>query len=107
MADADVLDFKRLLSYHHWCFAWYSFLNLLDIKKVSVQQKWINTRCCATGCTPHIRCRYYPCLPVVRSRGDYCLDDTTPNICAKRSTRHPSLLPGVFLVHCKHGTIML
>ena len=50
---------------------------------------------------------YYPCLPVVRSRGDYCLDDTTPNICAKRSTRHPSLLPGVFLVHCKHGTVML
>nr|XP_058959190.1 uncharacterized protein LOC131786193 [Pocillopora verrucosa] len=45
---------------------------------------------------------YYPCLPVVRNRGDYCLDDTTPNICAKRSTRHPSLLPGVFLVHCKH-----
>ena len=31
MADADVLDFKRLLSYHHWCFAWYSFLDLLDI----------------------------------------------------------------------------
>ena len=29
MADADVLDFK--LSYHHWCFAWYSSLNLLDI----------------------------------------------------------------------------
>ena len=50
---------------------------------------------------------YYPCLPVVRSRGDYCLDDTTPNICTKRSTRHPSLLPGVFLVHCKHGTVML
>ena len=50
---------------------------------------------------------YYPCLPVVRSRGDYCLDDTTPNICTKRSTRHPSLLPGVFLVHCKQGTIML
>lgn len=21
---------------------------------------------------------YYPCLPVVRSRSDYCLDDTTP-----------------------------
>ena len=31
MADADVLDFKRLLSYHHWRFAWYSFLDLLDI----------------------------------------------------------------------------
>ena len=36
---------------------------------------------------------YYPCLPVVRSRGDYCLDDTTLNICTKRSTRQPSLLP--------------
>ena len=50
---------------------------------------------------------YYPCLPVVRSHGDYCLDDTTPNICSKSSTRHPSLVPGVFLVHCKQGTIML
>ena len=27
------------------------------ISKVSVQQKWINTRCCATGCTPHKWCR--------------------------------------------------
>ena len=25
--------------------------------KVSVWQKWINTRCCATGCTPHKWCR--------------------------------------------------
>ena len=50
---------------------------------------------------------YYPCLPVVRSCDDYRPDDTTPNICTKRSTRHPSLLPGVFLVHCKHGTIIL
>ena len=25
--------------------------------KVSVQQKWINTRCCAIGCTPHKWCR--------------------------------------------------
>ena len=31
MADAHVLDFKRMLSYHHWRFAWYSFLNPLDI----------------------------------------------------------------------------
>ena len=50
---------------------------------------------------------YYPCLPVVRSHGDYCLGDTTPIICTKRSTRQLSLLPGVFLVHCKQGTIML
>ena len=25
--------------------------------KVFVQQKWINTRCCAIGCTPHKWCR--------------------------------------------------
>ena len=31
MADADVLDFKRLLSYHCWHLAWYNFLDLLDI----------------------------------------------------------------------------
>ena len=31
IADADVLDLKRLLSYHHWRFAWYNFLDLLDI----------------------------------------------------------------------------
>ena len=55
--------------------------------------------------TNHVE--YYPCPPVVRSRGDYSLDDTTTNICTKRSTRHPSLLPGVFFVHCKHDTIML
>lgn len=31
MADANILNFKRLLSYHHWRFAWYSFLDLLDV----------------------------------------------------------------------------
>ena len=31
MADAHVLDFKRMLLYYHWCFACCSFLNLLDI----------------------------------------------------------------------------
>ena len=49
---------------------------------------------------------YFPCLPVVRSRGDYCFDVNAPsNICTKRSTRHPTLLPGVFLVHCQHGIV--
>ena len=51
----------------------------------------------------------YPCLPIVRSHGDYCLDNTTPyeNICTKTSSQHCSLLSGIFLVHCKHGTIIL
>ena len=31
MHGASVLDFQRLLSYHHWRFGWYSFLDLLDI----------------------------------------------------------------------------
>ena len=31
-------------------------IDLLE-KVVSVWQKWINTRCCATGCTPHKWCR--------------------------------------------------
>ena len=31
MADANILNFKRLLSYHHWQFSWYSFVDLLDI----------------------------------------------------------------------------
>ena len=31
MSDADVLEFGQLMSYHHWRFAWYSFLDLLDI----------------------------------------------------------------------------
>lgn len=49
---------------------------------------------------------YFPCLPVVRSRGDFCFDTTSPsNICTKKSTRHPTLLPGIFLVHCKHGMV--
>ena len=31
MSDADVMEFGQLMSYHHWRFAWYSFLDLLDI----------------------------------------------------------------------------
>ena len=31
MRDSNVVGFERLLSYHHWRFSWYSFLELLDI----------------------------------------------------------------------------
>ena len=49
---------------------------------------------------------YFPCLPVVRSRGNFCYDtESSPIICTKRSSRHPSLLPGIFLVHCPHGMV--
>ena len=47
---------------------------------------------------------YFPCPPVVRSRGSFCFDCHAPSdTCTKRSTRHTTLLPGIFLVHCKHG----
>ena len=50
---------------------------------------------------------FFPSLPVVRSRGDFCFDtNSSPNICTKRSTRHPTLLPGIFLVHCRHGMLL-
>jgi len=46
---------------------------------------------------------YFPALPIVRSRRDYSFEEVSPNICTKRSSRHPSLLPGIFLLHCRHG----
>ena len=49
---------------------------------------------------------YFPCLPIVRGHGDFCLDTNSPSsICTKRSTSHPTLLPGIFLVHCQHGMV--
>lgn len=56
--------------------------------------------------TSHVHdLEYFPALPIVRSRGDYSFDDISPNICTKRSSRHPSLLPEIFLLHCQHGRI--
>ena len=50
---------------------------------------------------------YFPSLPRVRGRGFYCADRpwiTSEAVCNKRAGRHPTLLPGIFLVHCVHGT---
>jgi len=47
--------------------------------------------------------KYFPALRIVRSRGDYSFYAIYPDICTKRSSRHPSLLPGIFLLHCQHG----
>ena len=49
---------------------------------------------------------YFPCLPRVRGRGCYQADRvriTSEVICTKKAGRHPTLLPGIFLVHCAHG----
>ena len=54
--------------------------------------------------TSHVHdLEYFPALPIVRSRGDYSFDAISANKKKKRSSRHPSLLPGIFLVHCQHG----
>ena len=42
---------------------------------------------------------FFPSLPVVRSRGDFCFDTNSS------PTRHPTLLPGIFLIHCRHGML--
>lgn len=50
---------------------------------------------------------YFPSLPILRGRGCYQVDrqrTTSEVICNKKAGRHPSLLPGIFLVHCEHGT---
>ena len=48
---------------------------------------------------------FFPQLPSIWSRGTYAADrtNTTPKICTKRSTGHPTLLPGIFTLFCQHG----
>lgn len=47
---------------------------------------------------------FFPSLPVIRSRGTYAMDKSLQTkICTKHRTGHPTLLPGVFTLYCKHG----
>lgn len=49
---------------------------------------------------------YYPAIPKVRLRGVYQADKKAGGHgreCTKRSSKHPSLLPGVFTIFCQHG----
>ena len=47
---------------------------------------------------------YFPSLPVVRRRGIYTIDrKQKPDGCRKNSSRHPTLLPGIFTLFCQHG----
>ena len=42
---------------------------------------------------------YFPGLPKIRSRGIYVADKkSNDTICTKRSSRHPALLPGIFIL---------
>ena len=49
---------------------------------------------------------YFPALPRVRVRGVYQADKKASGhgrACRKRSSKHPSLLPGIFTIFCQHG----
>ena len=52
---------------------------------------------------------YFPSLPKLRSRHKYEADriKTAQESCTKHSTRHPSLLPGIFTLFCQHGRLFL
>lgn len=47
---------------------------------------------------------FFPNFPKIRQRGIYAMDKLKgESICSKKSTRHSSLLPGIFTVFCPHG----
>ena len=48
----------------------------------------------------------FPSLPIVRERSAYVADALSRSkffICTKKSSRHVSLLPGIFSLYCEHG----
>ncbi len=47
---------------------------------------------------------FFPTLPRIRRRRSYQADTNRRNfLCTKKSTGHPSLLPGIFTIFCHHG----
>lgn len=48
---------------------------------------------------------YFPQLPRIRNRKHYVADRSHSSVCTKKSSRHPSLLPGIFTLYCEHGTV--
>ena len=46
---------------------------------------------------------YFPKLPSLRKRKIYKADSSKSSVCTKKSSRHPSLLPGIFTLYCQHG----
>ena len=48
---------------------------------------------------------YFPHLPVLRKRKHYVSDQSRSSTCSKKSSRHPTLLPGIFTLYCQHGKV--
>ena len=50
---------------------------------------------------------FFPQLPSVRTRGTYAADQNrAKNVCTKLCIGHPTLLPGIFTLFCKHGMLL-
>ena len=47
---------------------------------------------------------FFPHLPKCRERRAYAADSAGKVLtCTKKTSRHPTLLPGVFTIFCEHG----
>ena len=51
---------------------------------------------------------FFPQLKIYREKGNYICEHSSSSIrnfeiCNKKSSRHPTLLPGIFTIFCEHG----
>lgn len=46
---------------------------------------------------------YFPQLSPIRKRKTYAADRSQSSTCTKKSSGHPTLLPGIFTLFCPHG----
>ena len=81
------------------------------VKKAKTPFQSCTTDCTTsicTSCSADLDVAFFPSLPVIRSRGTYAMDKSfQTKICTKHRTRHPTLLPGVFTLYCKHGGLIV
>ena len=55
---------------------------------------------------------FFPQLKIYRERGNYICEHSSSSIrnfeiCNKKSSRHPTLLPGIFTIFCEHGKCLM
>ena len=50
---------------------------------------------------------FFPQLKSLRARKSYSEDRSSSRICTKKSSGHPSLLPGIFTLFCQHGNLLI
>lgn len=58
---------------------------------------------------PKVTLAHFPKLPAYRQRPTFAADKVAGNtdlLCTKKSSRQPTLLPGLFTIYCRHGKIL-